>query len=154
MLEKYFFEILIGLIFLISLLGTLIFFLAKKIQHENFVVKENIKSTKEKEKFILESLDIIAKALTQEQCETAEGCIRIRMLVDRSKMLDSSKKEYEVFFDMYEELKKFKTHEKRDLLSNQERMSEDLGRMKVEDKYHAKFLESVSVLHADVKELL
>ncbi|PIK16362.1 MAG: hypothetical protein CES88_06365 [Halobacteriovorax sp. JY17] len=154
LLEKYFFEILVGLIFLISLLSTLIFFLAKRIQQQSSFAKESLKNTREKEKFILESLDIISKALIQEQCEVSEGCIRIRMLVDKSKMLDSSKKDYEVFFNMYQELKNFKTHEKRNELSKQEIMKEDIDRFKVEEKYQAKFLEAVQILHADVKELL
>ncbi len=154
MLDKYFFEILVALIFTISLLGTLIFFLAKKIQKDSGVLKESIKKTREKEKFILESLDIICKAILQEQCEISEGSIRIRMLLDNSKMLDSNKSDYLLFFNMYEELKEFKTHEKRNKLSKQERMNEDIKRFKVEEKYQTDFLSTVKVLHEDVKELL
>lgn len=154
MLDKYFFEILVALIFTISLLGTLIFFLAKKIHKENGVLKEGLKKTREKEKYILESLDIICKAILQEQCEISEGSIRIRMLLDNSKMLDSNKSEYVLFYNMYEELKEFKTHEKRNELSKQERMSEDIKRFKVEEKYQEDFLTTVKVLHDDLKELL
>ena len=154
MLEKYFFEILVALIFTISLLGTLIFFLAKKIQKESGVLKEGIKKKKKKEKYILESLDIICKAILQEQCEIAEGSIRVRMLLENSKMLDSNKREYALFFNMYEELKDFKTNEKRNELSKQERMNEDIKRFRIEEKYQVSFLSTIKVLHEDVKELL
>jgi len=154
LLDKYFFEILVALIFLISLLSTLIFFLAKRIQKDTDIANESIRKTREKEKFILESLDIIAKAISQEQCEISEGCIRIRMLIGRSKMLDSKKSDYQVFFKMYEELKDFKTHEKRNELAKQDRMQEDMKRFQIENQYHEQFLMAVTKLHEDVKELL
>lgn len=154
MLDKYFYEILVGLIFTISFLSTLIFFLAKRIQKDSLIAKESLKNTREKEKYILESIDIISKAIDQEQCEISEGCIRLRMLIEKSKMLDSKKSSYQIIFNMYEELKDFKTHESRNNLDKQMRMREDIDRFKVEDKYHKDFLEAVRLLHLDVKELL
>ena len=72
MLEKYFFEILIALVFIISLLSTLIFFLSRKIKEQKKLNKNVEHKEREKEKYILESLEIITKALVQEQCEISE----------------------------------------------------------------------------------
>lgn len=154
MLEKYFLPILIVLIFVISLLATLIFILFKKNKEQRGREVEFIKKAKEKEKFILESLDIICKALIQKQCETAEGCIRVRMLLLRSDMIDEEKTDYKAFHSMYEEIKDLKTHESRNELSQEERANEDALRFRLESKYHSQIIESSKILLVEVKELL
>ena len=154
MLEKYFYIILIGLVFIISLLSTLIFSLFKKLKEQKKRELQIIEKAKEKEKYIIESLDILCKAIVQEQCEISEGCIRIRMLLVRTDMIDETKPEYKVIEEMYQEMKDLKTHESRNELSLQERSAEDLLRFELEKKYHSKFIESSEKLLTEVKELL
>jgi hypothetical protein len=154
MLEKYFNLILVALVFVISLLSTLIFVLLKKMKYQKNKEEEMIAKSKEKEKFIIESLDIICKALIQEQCEISEGCIRIRMLLLRTDLINENKSEYQVFEDMYQEIKDLKTHEARNDLNLQQRSAEDKLRFEIENKYQTRFLDSSKNLHSEVKELL
>ncbi|OUR96610.1 hypothetical protein A9Q84_09705 [Halobacteriovorax marinus] len=154
MIEKYFFEILIALVFVISLMSTVIFFLWKKVKQQRVNERDQALRIKEKEEFILSSLDIIAKAVLQGQCELSEGCIRIRMLLTKSHCLKADDQNYETIFTMYEDLKNFKTHEQRKSLTKQERFQEDANRMRVEDNFKIPFLKAVSVLAKEVKEFL
>ena len=154
MFEKYFYIILIILVFIISLLSTFIFIILKRMKVQKVRADEIIEKAKEKEKYIIESLDIICKALIQEQCEASEGCIRIRMLLLRTDMIDESKKEYNAIENMYQEIKDLKTHESRNDLSFQARTDEDKHRFKIEQKYHTDLLDSVKLLLSEVKELL
>jgi hypothetical protein len=154
MLEKYFYHILIALVFIISLLSTCIFFLLRKqkIQKEhNDKLKQN---AQEKEKYILESLDIITKAILQKQCELSEGCIRIRMLARSSKLLDASKEDYQIFEKFYQDIKDLKTHKERAALTARKRMQEDKKRFHFEDFYEDEFLKSTKTLFEEVKTLL
>lgn len=154
MLEKYFYEILFSLIFVISLCSTCIFFLLKLQKEQRAKENEALQKAKEKESYILDSLDIITKALLQEQCEISEGCIRIRMLLISSKMIDHLKEDYRVFEQMYQELKDLKTHKDRASLSSRERMQEDKKRFSVESEYQKSFLVSTEILAKEVKALL
>jgi hypothetical protein len=154
MLEKYFFEILTGLIFVISLMSTVIFFLLKKIKVQKENENKKAQRLKEKEKFILESLDIICRAISEGQCELSEGCIRIRMLMTKSQMIISDKENFKVIFSMYEKLKDFKTHESRNDLTAKERFKEDSLRISIEDQYKEPFVTAVRELLVDVKEFL
>lgn len=135
-------------------MSTVIFFLLKKIKLQKDRSKEQLQRVKEKEKYVLESLDIICRAIMEGQCEISEGCIRIKMLMTKSKMIKSDREDYKVIFSMYENLKDFKTHENRKELSATERLKEDSMRLTVEENFKGSFLRAVNELLVEVKEFL
>lgn len=146
MLELYFWPILILLVVVIAGLSFVAGRLWRQISDQKkILVKEsNEQMAKEKERreFVEESLRIITKSMLEGQCDLSEGCIRIRMLIERSDNIDAKHDDFKTFFEMYEEIKHFKTHEARNELSKQERFNEDKERLKIEDRYRDSLLEA------------
>ncbi len=94
---------------------------------------------KEREETIIESLDTIALALSQGQCEPTEGCIRIKRLVDEIEVL-RDEDGIAAFHEMYEEVKDFATLQDYKDLSKQERFKQDNQRYAIEEKYNQRIL--------------
>ncbi|MBC76706.1 MAG: hypothetical protein CME64_11890 [Halobacteriovoraceae bacterium] len=96
---------------------------------------------KEREETIIESLDTIALALSQGQCEPTEGCIRIKRLVDEIEVL-RDEEGIAVFHEMYEEVKHFATLQDYKDLSKQEAFEQDNKRYAIEEKYNQRIIKA------------
>lgn len=100
---------------------------------------------------IHESLRIIALATIQDQCEISESCIRIHHLLKKTPAIDTSKIDYHIFKNLYQEIKKFATHEERKSLSNQERFNQDKERFSIEEQYKESYHLACEHLLKDLK---
>ncbi len=119
------------------------------------VKKKNDKIREEKEKkdlFIKDSLKIIALATIQGQCDLSECCNRIKNLIDYFPEL-ANKAEFQVFQQMYEEIKSFPTHERRLEQSKQQIFQQDSLRFKIEDRYREDMIKSLDLLRTEVEAL-
>lgn len=73
--------------------------------------QENIKQEKREE--IIESIKIIALCMIEEQVETSEGCIRIKVLLDHVAPELHDKEPFSIFSLMYDATEHMPTHEAR-----------------------------------------
>ena len=81
---------------------------------------------------ILTSVQIIAKAMKEEQCEYAEGCWRISVLLDSLKTSQSLAEQFPAIFELYNQIKHMQILDARKELAKKERMKQDVDRMKAE----------------------
>ena len=132
-------------ILILSLLAFIAFALAiylgvllNKLRHQkkDLQNKQALMEKKEQERIehINESLRIIALAVTQDQCEISEGCIRIKKLID---LIDSFKDHPHLtyFHSAYLDFEQFPFLEERNKLSKQEKFKQDNLRFELEKKH-------------------
>lgn len=83
---------------------------------------------------IVESVDVIAAATLQEQCDLSEAAIRLFMIMDhlQGEMRIDFPTRYPALFELYEAVKDTPRGEARKALAKKERMRFDLQRMKDE----------------------
>ncbi|QCG49667.1 DUF2489 domain-containing protein [Aeromonas schubertii] len=97
---------------------------------------------------ILESVQIIAKAVQEGQCDPSEGAIRLTNLLDALQMAHSQPlpEQYPGLYGLYEKIRHLATHEARSALEKRERMRQDLERVKHEADYNDQIQEDVARL--------
>lgn len=97
-----------------------------------------------------ESIEIIAKAMRQKECNHSEGVIRLAMLLmPFGKNLQS----YPAMMQLYDIVRDMPTHEARKKLGKQERMRLDLERESAEAKFEQAIVEELYQLLDDIKKL-
>lgn len=99
------------------------------------------------DKKILDSVVIIVRAMKEEQCDYSEGCWRISVLLDSLKTSQALDQEFPAIFSLYEQIKHLSILADRKTLSKQQRMKQDLERMKAEAELHPKILKDLGLLH-------
>jgi non-ribosomal peptide synthetase component E (peptide arylation enzyme) len=126
--------ILVVIIFALSVGVSFYYMKLKKInaQREKEIA-HYVKKEQERIAFVKDSLKTISMAFLQKQCEASEACIRLRMLIDRVEFV--SNEDYPVIFEMYEEIRHFKTHEARNAMTAKDKFEEDKQRFAIEDKH-------------------
>lgn len=97
-----------------------------------------------------ESIEIIAKAMQNGDCNHSEGVIRLKMLLDP---LGHSLKNYPAMFQLYEVVMDMPTHEKRRELKKNERMRLDLQRESAEADLEQKIHSELTSLLSAVKKI-
>lgn len=126
--------ILVAVIFILSIGVSFYYMKLKRLtEQRKKEVEHFVKKEEERIAFVKDSLKTISMAFLQKQCEASEACIRLRMLIDRVDFVSNT--DYPHIFDMYEEIRHFKTHEARKALSKQEKFAEDKQRFAIEDRY-------------------
>lgn len=103
---------------------------------------------------ILNSVVIIANAMKEEQCDIAEGCWRLSVLLDSLKLSEHLSKEFPAIFELYNAIKHMPILEERKKLAKRERMKLDLERMKAENNLSDKIKDDVVLLHQYAQERL
>jgi hypothetical protein len=101
---------------------------------------------------ILSSVVIIANAMKEEQCDIAEGCWRLSVLIDSLKLSEGLSKEFPAIFELYNAIKHMPILEARKKLAKNERMKLDFERMKAETNLSAKIKIDVVSLHQYAQE--
>lgn len=121
----------------------------KKVEEaEKFLSQKN----QERHEFRVSSLETIALATLQEQCEISEACIRIKKLLEYYPDV-ADQKSLVIIQEMYNEIKSFDTLEARNALSKQEKFKQDTQRFKIEEQYRESFLEALKELQKSIKSL-
>jgi hypothetical protein len=97
---------------------------------------------------ISESIQTIAKALEQQQCNLSEGCIRLFHLLEALPVKDKPdfSQQFTGLYSLYEQVKDFPTHDVRKSQSKNETKQQDLQREELEAQLEYQILKDVSVL--------
>ncbi|TWX51039.1 DUF2489 domain-containing protein [Colwellia hornerae] len=101
---------------------------------------------------ILSSVVIIAHAMKEEQCDIAEGCWRLSVLLDSLKLSTGLSAEFPAVFELYNKIKHMPILEARKKLAKNERMKLDFERMKAEGDLSAQIKIDVTSLHQYAQE--
>lgn len=99
---------------------------------------------------IKESLEIIAKAMLNGDCNLSEGILRLKMLLEPVGM---SLKNYSAMWRLYETVEDMPTHEARRELKKNERMRLDLQRESTEAELESKIKSELNRLLTDIQTL-
>ncbi len=99
---------------------------------------------------IKESLEIIAKAMLNGDCNLSEGVLRLKMLLEPVGM---SLKHYSSMWRLYEAVEDMPTHEARRELKKNERMRLDLQRESTEAELESKIKSELNRLLTDIQTL-
>ncbi|PKG97915.1 DUF2489 domain-containing protein [Paraglaciecola sp. MB-3u-78] len=97
---------------------------------------------------ISESIQTIAKALEQQQCNLSEGCIRLFHLLEALPVKDKPdfSQQFTGLYSLYEQVKDFPTHNVRKSQSKRETKQQDLQREELESQLESQILKDISVL--------
>ncbi|MFT2092820.1 DUF2489 domain-containing protein [Paraglaciecola sp. 2405UD69-4] len=106
------------------------------------------KTTQKRVENIVESIQTIALAIEQQQCNLSEGCIRLTHLLECLPIADKPdfKAQYPGLYELYAAVEHLPTHEKRKAQSKQETWKQDLFREEIEAKLSSKIMAEVSSL--------
>lgn len=127
MMLKIFLIVLAALI-LISMAGYAIHLIMKvnrQKRREQALIEKAKQSQKERYLRILESIDIISRAMISEQCDLSEGVLRLKPLLD---VLGKKLSYYNAMWSLYEVVENMPILEERKNLKRNERMKLDLER--------------------------
>ncbi|MBN6074450.1 DUF2489 domain-containing protein [Aggregatibacter actinomycetemcomitans] len=99
---------------------------------------------------IKESLEIIAKAMLNSDCNLSEGVLRLKMLLEPVGM---ALKHYPAMWQLYETVEDMPTHDARKELKKNERMRLDLHRESAEAELESKIKLELNRLLTDIQTL-
>lgn len=99
---------------------------------------------------IKESIEIIAKAMLNDDCNLSEGVLRLKMLLEPVGM---SIKNHVTMLQLYEVVETMPTHEARNALKKNERMRLDLQRESAEVALEKNIKLELHQLLADIEKL-
>ena len=120
-------------------------------QQENAEI-ERQKRLKEHDNKVLSSVIIIVRAMKEEQCDIAEGCWRLSVLLDSLKLSKQLDQEFPAIFKLYQSINHMPILEERKKLTKQERMKLDLERMKIESELADDVKANLVILHQYAQE--
>ena len=101
---------------------------------------------------IIASVIIIVRAMKEEQCDLAEGCWRLSVLLDSLKLSQDLNKQFPTVFKFYEAIKHMPILEARKKLDKQSRMKLDFERMKLEAELAEDIRKDIELLHQYANE--
>ena len=100
---------------------------------------------------IKDSIQIIAKAMQNGDCNLSEGAIRLRMLLEP---IGLSVKNYQALNQLYLVVEDMPTHEARRELKNNERMRLDLQRESAEADLDEQIKQELNLLLQDIEKVV
>ena len=104
------------------------------------------------DKKIIASVIIIVRAMKEEQCDIAEGCWRLSVLLDSLKLSQDLNVQFPAIFKLYEAIKHMPIMSARKKLDKQSRMKLDLERMKIEAELAEDIRRDITLLHQYANE--
>lgn len=136
--------IILGLVIISGLgfyAGKLLFQLKQQTQKQTEARNKRIAN-------ITESIQTIAHAMEQQQCDLSEGVIRICNLLDAIPVLPQPNYalEYPAVYELYAKIRHFPTHDARNALTKQERRRQDKEREEIESQFESDIIKEVGRL--------
>tara|TARA_R110002167_G_scaffold71228_8_gene201128 strand:+ start:3372 stop:3812 length:441 start_codon:yes stop_codon:yes gene_type:complete len=97
---------------------------------------------------ISQSIQTIAKALEQQQCNLSEGCIRLFHLLEALPIKDKPdfSQQFTGLYSLYGQVKDLPTHEARKAQNKRDTKLQDIQREELEAKFESQILNDVAVL--------
>jgi len=112
--------------------------------------QQNLRNQKTQQRIdnITESIQTIAKALEQQQCNLSEGCIRLFHLLEALPVKEKPdfSLQFKGLYSLYEQVKDLPTHDARKIQTKRETKQQDLQREELEAQLESQILNDVSVL--------
>jgi hypothetical protein len=90
--------------------------------------------------------------MKEEQCDIAEGCWRLSVLLDSLKLSQDLNLQFPAVFKLYEAIKHMPIMSARKKLDKQSRMKLDLERMKIEAELAEDIRRDITLLHQYANE--
>lgn len=118
---------------------------AVRLQHEA-VVKEHEAKAQEKRDYLLNSVQVISTAMQEGQCELAEGCIRLKKLLDHLAPYLHEHEDFCAINQMYEATKHMPILDEWKKLDINQRHAFTLEREALEVKHKTAILAAVTKL--------
>lgn len=150
MSQEYYVYVFIALGFVV--LVPLAFYAGKLLFQLQQQDKARSKIREDRVNNITESIQTIAFAMSQQQCNLSEGAIRLVNLLESLPIPSQPdwKITYPALFSLYDSVKLLPTHEARAALSRQQRAEQDQSREEQETRLESKILDEVMLLKAFV----
>ena len=104
------------------------------------------------DKKIISSIIIIVRAMKEEQCDIAEGCWRLSVLLDSLKLSQDLQLQFPAVFQLYSAIKHMPILEARKGLDKKARMKLDYERMKLEAELAEDIRRDIGLLHQYANE--
>ncbi|SEL49764.1 Protein of unknown function [Colwellia chukchiensis] len=104
------------------------------------------------DKKIINSVIIIVRAMKEEQCDFAEGCWRLSVLLDSLKLSEALNKQFPAIFEFYNGIKHMPILKERKALDKKTRMKLDFERMKLEAELADDIRRDIELLHQYANE--
>ena len=101
---------------------------------------------------ILASVNIIVRAMKEEQCDFSEGCWRLSVLLDSLKLSSELSQQFPAIFKLYESIKHLSILDNRKQLDKKQRMKEDYQRITIEAELHSDIVTDLDLLQQYVTE--
>jgi|GEM_PF-1372856 hypothetical protein len=137
----------VAIAFLIPLAGYALHLHLEAKRQVARAVESRDKETRQARSNILENLEILARAIEDEQMNPTEGCLRVRVLLD---LLDEGghvlREDLVVFDQIHQKAKHLATHQAREELPKDEKEKQDQERRALEEQFEAQIKQGASAL--------
>ena len=137
---------------LLGYLGRLVWQLRAQQRRQAAVREELAVSNQQQHEHRRKSIEMIALATIDGDCDLSEACIRIKHLLDYYPGL-ATDPDYRVIAEMYAEISGFATHEARAELTLKARAAEDRARYQIEQRFGNDFMVCMRALHQKMLDL-
>lgn len=130
--------------------GKLLFQLKVQKQKQQAQLEKLKKTVQKRNAKVADSINLIARAMKEKQCEYSEGCLRVWVLMSQyqfSEQVDLEA-EYQNVYKMYDVVKEMPTHEARKKYSKKEIFKMDSARWRAEKELEAGILADAEKLQA------
>lgn len=148
--NPWFYAFVLGLLIIAGLAyyaGKLLMQLKQQKQQQEQAEHEHKLALHKHDKKVLDSVVIIVRAMKEEQCEFAEGCWRLSVLLDSLKTSEGLNLQFPAIFELYDKIKHLSILDERKQLAKKQRMKQDLERMKIETELRHQVSKDIELLH-------
>lgn len=117
-------------------------------KHREQKAAELEKSRQQRNGKIADSVNLIARAMKEKQCEYSEGCLRVWVLISQYSFDEDVdlQQSYPGIYQMYDEVKEMPTHDARKKYSKKEIFKMDSQRWRAEERLEAEILQDCEKL--------
>lgn len=148
-----FFLLILAILVVLSMAGYAVYLMLKlrKQNAQNKALLEQVEQVK-KARFerIIDSIDVITRAMLSEQCDFSEGVLRLKPLLD---VLAKPLSQYSAMWELYQVVEDIPILDERKALKRNERMKQDLHRQSKEVELEEQIKAECHQLLIDIAQL-
>ncbi|WGE85983.1 DUF2489 domain-containing protein [Actinobacillus equuli] len=148
-----FFLLILAILVVLSMAGYAIY-LMLRLRKQNAEQKALLAQAKQAQKArferIIDSIDVIARAMLSEQCDFSEGVLRLKPLLD---VLGKQLSQYPAMWALYQVVENMPILDERKALKRNERMKQDLLRQSKEVELEEQIKAECHQLLIDIAQL-
>lgn len=155
--DYWLYALIVGIVIILALAfyaGRLLKQLSAQTKQQQQQAQARQQELNKHDKKVFDSVLLITRAMQQEQCEFDEGCWRLSVLMSSLKTISDIEGRFPAIYQLYTEIKELSILDARKSLTKQERMREDLQRMKALEKNNDSVKQELGKLHQFTTEQL